>query len=331
VASVLAVTALTYLHIVLGEMIPKTLALQHAQATALWVSTPMRWIKVALWPLVIGLNTLSFWMLRALGIRRDTKVGAPNSETIRFALGESISEGKIGPEAGAVLQELLEFSDLTAGEVMTPRVRIVGLQRGASAEELGQALSTAPHTRYPVFDGTIDTVTGLVLTRDLFGLLVDRRPLEDALVRPVPFVPETLRLDAVLARMRKERSNLVIVMDEHGGTSGLLTAEDLFEEIIGEISDNPSEPQPLVQVAGALQALGVARLDEVGEQLGLDLEHPEVDTVSGLVLTLLGRPPVPGDRVTWRGVQFQVQSVQGHGVQTCTLEPDPDKKSNPQA
>src|SRR5690606_36766031 len=234
---------------------------------------------------------------------------------------ESVQRGKLSPSAGTVLEELFEFGTLRAAEVMTPRVRIVGIEEGASPEELWRVVRSAHHTRYPVYRGTLDHVVGIVRVRDVLADLVENRPLSEEAIRPVPFVASTTPLDAVLRRMRQEHAQMAIVMDEFGGTAGLITTEDLYEEVVGEIPADPSAALPVYEVGGELRALGSARVAEVGEQLGRKLEHEDVDTVSGLVLSLLDRPARVGDRVVWGGIEFEVLAVEGRGVRECKLTP----------
>jgi CBS domain containing-hemolysin-like protein len=322
-ASGLALSALTYLHIVLGEMIPKTLALQKAEAMVLVIAAPMRWMLALMLPLVVLLNGVGAGVLRLFGVRASEGHGeAPSPQDLAFLVDESVEGGRLGELPGRVFDELLAFGELTAAEVMTPRVKLVGIRRGSSNRELREVLSRANHTRYPVYERDLDDLLGFVHIRDLLDLLVREEPFNDRLIRPVPFVPETARLDAVLNRMRSEKTHIAVVMDEHGGTEGIVTIEDLFEEVVGEIADHPGSPPPLRRVEGLLRSSGQTRVEEIGEELRIEgFLHPEVDTVSGLVLALLGRPPLVGDVVTWQGVRFRVLDVEGHGVEECEVYP----------
>ncbi|HET8938844.1 MAG TPA: hemolysin family protein [Polyangiales bacterium] len=328
VASVIAVACLTLLHIVLGEIVPKTLALQHADQTALWVSTPMRWINRLFWPLVVPLEAAGNALLRVLGIQRGHTSEVPTTEALRYMVGESVRSGELGAQAGGVLQELFAFSELSAAEVMIARQRVVGLPAGASTAHLKGVVRSAPHSRYPVYEGTLDKIVGMVLVRDVLEHLLEGTPLSGERIRALPFVPGTARLDVVLARMRRAQTQMVVVMDEQGGTAGIVTTEDLFEEVIGQVKDGAAGLAPVYELSGELHALGVARIDQVARQLGLDLTHPEVDTVSGLVLTLLNRPPEVGDIVLWRGVELRVRSVEGRGVKECAVRTAPETPEN---
>jgi CBS domain containing-hemolysin-like protein len=307
------------LHIVLGEIVPKTLALQHAEGAVLWVSTPMRWIKWLLWPLIVPLEAAGNGMLRVLGIQRGHISEAPTTEALRFMVEESVQRGELGSQAGEVMQELFAFSELSAAEIMVARQRVVGLQAGASSAHMQGVVRSAPHARYPVYEGTLDRIIGMVLVRDVLKHLLDGTTLTTDSIRPLPFVPGTARLDVVLTRMRRYQTQMAVVMDEQGGTAGIITTEDLFEEVIGQVTDGDAGLAPVYEQAGELHALGVARVDQVTKQLRLDLTHPEVDTVSGLVLTLLNRPPEVGDIVRWRGVELHVRSVEGRGVKECAV------------
>lgn len=320
-ASALAVGALTYLHIVVGEMVPKSIALMHAERTVLRVTRPMLWLKVAAFPLVVALNGLGNGILRLLGVERQLSASHYlTTDELQFIVQESQEGGQLRAESGRVLRELFEFAELSAREVMVPRVHVRGLPLGAAPEELAELIGTDTHTRYPVFEGSLDRIAGVVHIKDLLRLLSEGRPLTPEEVREAAFLPETAELDRVIEAMRQARTQLVVVMDEHGGTTGIITIEDLCDEIVGQIEEDEDDvPEILLAPDGRLHVAGTVRVEEVGERLGLALEHEEVDTVSGLVLALLGRPPKPGDAVLWEGLRFEVEAVEGHGVERCIV------------
>ena len=203
---------------------------------------------------------------------------------------------------------------------MVPRVRVTGLPLGSGAERIRELLGRKPHTRYPVIEQDLDHIVGMIHIKDLLRLLLRRETIGARHARPLPLVPETAPLDAVLATMRRERSQMAVVIDEHGGTSGVVTLQDLFEEVIGEIADGETgAARPHRDAQGRLYVPGTMRIDELGQQFDLELEHEDVDRVSGLVLALLGRPPRVGDTVRYDRLVIEVTALAGHGVAECAV------------
>ena len=322
VASVLSITILTYFHIVIGEMVPKSLALQQAERTVLSITPMMIVVKTLLHPLVVGLNVMGNGLLALVGIgrRTPTRERYHSPEELQLVMQESQEAGVLSAESRDLLSGIFEFGDRTAVEVMVPRVRIAGIPVGMATEQVEALLRRSPKARYPVYEGDLDHIAGVVHVKDLLRLMVAgaRVTAEDA--RQMPVVPETARLNDVLATMRRERTHMAIVVDEHGGVAGIVTLEDLVEEVVGEIQDTDDAPAlSRVATTGDLRVLGTVRLDELGEQLGMTLEHPEVDSVSGLVLALLGRAARVGNVVSYAGLRFEVTAVQGPGVEECVV------------
>ena len=321
-ASLVAVAILTYFHIVVGEMVPKSLALQRAETMVLWITPPMLWTKNVLYPFVVTLNGLGNLLLKAIGVNRQARNSEQyyTPEELQLIVQESEELGVLRSESSQMLQELFEFGDLTAGQVMVPRVRIVGIPVGTRPDAIREILADPAHTRYPVFEKDLDHILGMVHIKDLLRLLLNDEPIDASQARVVPVVPETAALDAVLGVMRRERTQMALVIDEHGGTAGVVTLEDLFEEVVGEIEEGPGTGgQVSRDREGRLRVPGTMRIDEVGQEFDLELEHEEVDSVSGLVLMLLGRPPVVGDSVRFGRLLFEVTAVKGHGVEECAV------------
>ena len=316
-AGALALGTLTLVHIVFGEMVPKSVALQHAERVARLAHWPMRVTLIVLYPFVQVLSGVARACLRLIGVRRQDNEREQfyTPEELQLIVEESEESGVIRAESGRLLRELFEFGDLTAGQTMTPRVRIVGLPIGAPPEELRQLMATHRHTRYPVYEGDLDHIVGMVHVKDLLRLLVANQPVTTRDVRTIPVVPETAALDDVMATMQRAIAHMAIVIDEHGGTAGLVSLDDLFEEVVSELEEGPSRAAGLVPLAdGSVRAAGTLRLDELGEHFDLSLEHAEVDSVSGLVLARLGRPPIVGDVIDYGRLRLEVTGLNGLGV-----------------
>ena len=322
IATVVSLAALTYLHIVIGEMVPKALALQRAERTALLVSPFILGLERAIFPFVVGLNGIGNAVLRLIGVRRQ-EVEAEryhSSAELEFIIKESQEGGQLRGESGRILRELFEFGDLTAGEVMVPRVLVSGIPVGSEPDELRAIVRSSPHTRYPVYAGDPDNIVGSLHIKDILRHLIANRPIAASDARPLPYVAGPSYLDEVLGAMRRDQSQMAVVMDQHGGTAGVITMEDMFEEVIGEIEEGRGRSAIRRDAQGNLHVRGTVRLSEVGEALGCAIERPRVTTVSGLVLAELNRPAVVGDVVTYGGARFEVEAVRLRGVEQAMVQ-----------
>jgi len=320
-ASILAVAALTYLHILLGEMMPKAIAIAHAERTLRAIYWPMRVVRITFYPLVYVLNGAGNAGLRLMGVPRQPgeaeQVYTP--EELQIIVEESAEGGAIRAESGLLLRELLEFGDRTAGEAMVPRVRVFGIPVGATPDDIRDTLATHHHTRYPIYERDLDHIVGMLHVKDLLRRMLANEPVGAGDLRPMPVVPESAPLDAVLGTMQRAAAHLAVVIDEHGGTAGVISLEDLFEEVVGEIDEGSTAPAIAKRPDGTVQVAGTVRLDELGRHFDLDLTHDEVDSVSGLVLALLGRPPVVGDAVEYGRLHVDVTAISGHGVRSARV------------
>lgn len=317
-----SIGVLTYLHTVVGEIVPKSLALQRAEHTVLWITPVMMATRTLLYPLVVTLNGMGYAILNVFGVDRQASTHEEyyTAKELELIVAESQSAGALPAEAGRLIHEIFEFGDLNAAQVMTPRVGVTGLPVGSDAGTIEATLQTSPHTRYPVYREHLDQVIGVVHVKDLVRIMLAGGSLEPTFARPIPIVPETAMLDSVLTAMRKGRTQMALVVDEHGGTGGVITLQDLFEEVVGPFDESGSSLAEIyVDTAGRLRVPGTVRLDEVGDRMTVSLEHEDVDSVSGLVLTLLGRPPMVGDRVTYANLELEVTAVRGYGVAEAAI------------
>ena len=317
IASTAALTLLTIGHIVLGEMVPKAIALQHPLAVARFTDSPLRLTLVLLYPIVRLSNGIALGTLRLFGIHRRENAHEQiyTPEELQLIVEESERGGALRRDSSRIVQELFEFGDLTAAQVMVPRVRVAGIPVGATADTLRRLVVSHRRTRYAVYEGDLDHIIGMVHVKDLLRPLTQGGTLAADDVRRIPVVPETAALDDVLATMQRSQAHMAVVIDEHGGTAGIVGLEDIFEEVVGEIDEGvPAAPSLIVEDDGTVRAAGTVRLDELGQHFNVDLEHEDVDSVSGLVLARLGRPPVKGDRVDYGRLRLEVTATSGRGV-----------------
>ena len=320
IASILAVIIVTYLHITLGEMIPKSLALINSEKAAADISPFITFFHVILYPLIILLGGINNGILAIFGIKRQTQHSHTSAE-IEYLLEESEEQGLLEPESADVLQDILDFENLDAGDVMVPRVHVQGIPLHADKEKIKEIVENGAFGRYPVYRDDIDHIIGVVTVKDLLYIVENDTTLNSRNIRQVPFVAESTAADTVLETMREKRIHIAVVMDEHGGTAGIVTLDDLFGEIIGEISEDVSEKPAIIEEnENKIIVGGTVRLDEVGEIFDIELTDEDVDTVSGLIIKLLDRPPHVGDMVTFNDLTFTVLQTKNHGVVSAKID-----------
>jgi putative hemolysin len=325
-AFTLAFLIITFLHVVVGELVPKGVALEYSERTALAVSTPVRGFFVVFKPLIWVLQRSSEAILKALGLRPPGgEVDVYSEAELKMLLSRSTEEGELEQQEQEMLYKVFDFADKEVSTVMVPRPEVVALSIDLPPEEALAAVIESPYTRYPVYREALDKVVGILHVRDLFSALVDRGiagvQLEQ-LLRPVYIVPETKDLAALLAEFRKANQHMAIVVDEYGDLEGIVTLEDLLEEIVGEIEDEFDLPDESIEHLdnGCLRIHGTFPIDDFNEQFNRSLPIEDYHTIGGFVFGLLGRAPEPGDEVKADGTRFKVLEVEGSRIERLEVE-----------
>jgi putative hemolysin len=320
------IAAVSYLSLVLGELVPKSLALRTSERYALLVARPLLALSVFARPLVWFLTKSSNLLLRPFGDRTTFTESRISAEEIELLVDEAGRAGALDQPTAEIASRALAFRELTAGEVMVPRSRIVALSRDADQEELRRMMLEEGRSRMPIYEGTLDNIVGYVMAKDLAALAWEREliVLEDVL-RPVHFVPQTARAVQVLRDMQRRRTQIAVVVDEHGGVAGLVTLEDLVEELVGEIIDEEEEqPEALIrrEPDGAILVRGEAPLREVNRALELELPEGEgYTTVAGLCIAIAGAVPERGARLFAGDVELEVVDASPRLVRLVRLRP----------
>jgi putative hemolysin len=334
IAFALAFLIITFLHVVVGELVPKGVALGYSERTALAVSSPVRGFFVVFKPLIWVLQRSSSAILRALGLTPPGGEMEVYSEAeLKMLLSRSREEGEIEEQEQEMLYKVFDFADKEVSAVMVPRPEVVALSIDLPPEEALAAVIESPYTRYPVYRDSIDQVVGILHVRDLFSALNDRG-LEavrlDQILRPAHIVPETKDLAALLGEFRRTNQHMAIVVDEYGELEGIVTLEDLLEEIVGEIEDEFDLPDESVERLedGRVRIHGTFPVDDFNEQFGRSLPVEDYHTIGGFVFGLIGRQPEPGDEASHDGCRFKVLEVEGSRIERVEVELDEPQREH---
>jgi CBS domain containing-hemolysin-like protein len=327
-----AFAVITFLHIVLGELAPKSYAIRATERVALWVALPMRAFQLVFRPALWLLDRCSAATLRLLGVSAETSDLAHSEEELRILLAESHRLGALSGTKRELLENVIDYTQRTARHVMIPRADIFYLSLARPLEENLAVITQAAATRFPLASTDVDHVIGMVHVKDLFNRRDRLRASEDlaAVKREILFVPETRPLDALQRDFQQRRTHMAIVVDEYGGTAGLVTLEDVLEEIVGEIQDEfDREPPTVEETPEGLLFDGLTLVDDVGERLGVRLpETADVSTLGGFMTAQVGRIPRPGDRVTVDGHVLTVVEIRGRRVTKVLASRRPEMRAD---
>jgi CBS domain containing-hemolysin-like protein len=314
---------ITYAHLVFGEQAPKYFSIQRAERVSLWISRPLNLFRLVLRPVVWVVNASTNFILTPWGIRLGEEMEAHSEEELRIMISSSTASGVLDPEEREYLNNVFDFGDRVAREIMVPRPDIEALPSDAALAELAEKAAFGRYTRYPVYEGDLDNILGAVHVKDLFRAAGEDPENFDIreVIRECLVVPETKRIEEILREFQTRKLQMAIVIDEWGSVEGLITIEDVLEEIVGEIQDEFDEGEAAIErISDNLFAVdGRIPITEVNEHFNLDLPHEDFDTIGGYVLGSLGRPPEAGDSVEADGATLHVKSVDGQRVSMLTL------------
>jgi len=333
----LALGLLTYLHVVIGEMVPKTLALMDATNAILALSRPMQISQTILKIPVKALNSIGNLLLKLFRVppaHGQSRLLAP--EELELIVVESAEGGLLEEDAEEMIRNIFDFSDRTLGQVMTPRIKVQAIPLDIPREQLLTLVTESRHSRFPVYDSDLDHIMGILHLKDLIRQCIKPSSTFDLrlILRSAPAVPEDQFVETLLAEFKQRRLHMAVVLDEFGGLAGIVTLEDLVEEVVGEVRDEfDLEKEPYVELApGVLEVVGDYLVDDLIEEvyLGDESALPDVETVGGLVITQLGRPPQINDEVIYnKQVTFKVLDVDRRAVARVRIEfPAPDLEAN---
>jgi len=316
VAVVVAFSLITSFHIILGELAPKSLALQRSEATALWVVTPIAIFSRVFRPFVWLLNEAGRLVVRPLGVHPmgEHESNVPPEE-LELIIEASARAGLLSTSELLLARRALEFSAIQANQIMVPRTEMASINHEATLDDVVNTILKHHHTRYPVYEEDLDHILGIIDAKDVLALMhrgsSDWRPI----VKPAVAIPESVSVEVAVAAMRAQQVQVVVLVDEHGGTSGILTADEVLYRLLGRWLGGKQPPEAVRPLAtGNILVSGLALIADVEDATGAELSDEDYDTVGGFMMSRLGRIPRVGDRVDLQGFQFRVMAMDGRRV-----------------
>jgi CBS domain containing-hemolysin-like protein len=321
----IAFVIITFLHVVVGELAPKSIALQNPEGTSLVIARPTLWSELIFKPFIWALNGTGNALLRLVGVQPASGHQLVHSvEEIKMLVTASAEGGVVAPQERELLHAIFEFGDLLVRQVMIPRTEIIAVEADLPLTEIIPLITESTYTKFPVYDDDLDNILGIIHVKDLLRRMQEpawRDSTVRSLVREPMYVPETLPVSKLLHRFRDDRQHIAIVLDEFGGTGGLVTLEDLLEEIVGEVSDPFDKFTPEIQTLtdGSLLVDGLCLIEDVNNHLNINLEDPAYDTIAGYTLGRMGRIPKVHDSVDCGKIRIQVEAMDGLRIDRLKL------------
>jgi CBS domain containing-hemolysin-like protein len=327
ISAALAFIFITFMHVVVGELAPKSIALQDPERTSLFVARPTLLTEKIFKPAIWALNGTGNILLSLINIHPASGHELVHSvEELKMLVTASAEGGLVEAEESEMLHAVFDFGSLLARQIMIPRTEIIAVEADTPLNEIIGLISESTYTKFPVFEDNMDQILGIVHVKDLLSAMQSNDCSDctaRSLAREPIYVPETISVSALLRQFRDNRQHIAIVMDEYGGTAGLVTLEDLLEEIVGEVSDpfDIDIPEIQTQPDGSVLIDGLTLIEVVNEQLNLTLQDPDYDTIAGYVLGKLGRIPRRQDVIEADGVRMRVEEMDGMRIARLSLRP----------
>ena len=321
ISFIVAFTIVTFLHVVVGELAPKTIAIQRAESITLNFSKPLIVFYVLMYPIIKGMNGSARLVIRLFGFKPISDSDVAHSEDeLRLILTDSLKGGEINQSEYRFVNKIFEFDDRVAREIMVPRTEMMTVERDMTLREMFEMAGVEQYTRYPVTDGDKDHVIGLINMKNLLTAFIKDPKAGSQLVyehmQPIIRVIETIPIGDLLLKIQRERIHMAILMDEYGGTSGLVTIEDILEEIVGEIQDEfDTDEVPEVQMINENHYILDAKMliENVNDVLDIDIDEEDIDTIGGWFMSERFEA-VPGEKIIEQGFEFTVKDVEGHHI-----------------